>query len=51
MEPQNQRDLDSVLALYADDVVWPGFTPQPLDVVNNKIAETWRNLDILGMLH
>jgi steroid delta-isomerase-like uncharacterized protein len=31
MERLDQRDLDGVLALCADDAVWYGFAPQPLD--------------------
>jgi steroid delta-isomerase-like uncharacterized protein len=31
MERLDQRDLDGVLALAADDAVWHGFAPQPLD--------------------
>lgn len=31
MECLDQRDLDGVLALCADNTVWHGFAPQPLD--------------------
>ena len=31
MERFDQRDLEGVLALAADDAVWHGFAPQPLD--------------------
>jgi steroid delta-isomerase-like uncharacterized protein len=31
MEQLDQRDLDGLLALCADNAIWHGFAPQPLD--------------------
>jgi steroid delta-isomerase-like uncharacterized protein len=38
MERLDQRDIDGLLALCADDALWHGFAPQPLDNANYRQA-------------